>query len=198
MLLQTSKSWQGQSQPWWWSLMLGGSGGVSPKKFVFWDRFWGYVSAKMVLESPTCSYLLQPVKLLETTEQSCQKWPSHISIFQWGKAMRVAWKAWSNLFLEDCHHLLACIISHTLAPPPFCMLLSHLDVIWKINNPVIVTLNAWCLKKRLIILWPWYCICIQLNSRKLPGWFSHKRPRYKVIVSTIQLGLVLWNYNADG
>ena len=40
----------------------------------------------MALESPTCSYLLQPVKPLETTEQSCQKRPSHISPFQ-GKKM---------------------------------------------------------------------------------------------------------------
>ena len=36
---------------------------------------------------------------------------------------------------------------YTLAPPPFCVLLLSLDVVWKIEDPVIVTLNTQCLTK---------------------------------------------------
>ena len=57
-------------------MMLGGAGDMLPQEnfFIKCSAITSEaVSAKMVLESPTCSYVtLQPVKPFGTTEQSCQ------------------------------------------------------------------------------------------------------------------------------
>ena len=78
--------------------------------------------------------------------------------------------AWTNLGGEGCSQdgmhcaecwtmarrldliFFECIISHMLAPPPFITLLSRWNVVWKIGNPVIVTLNALRLKKAIQVL----------------------------------------------
>ena len=64
------------------------------------------IASEALVESSACSYLLKPVKPLETLNEAARMTISH-----------------KRAFLVDCHHLPACIISHMLALTPFHVLL---------------------------------------------------------------------------
>ena len=110
-------------------------GHAPPGKFFksgFWDCFWSHI---LVLKSCTCSYLFQPSKPLETTEQSCQK--RSPLLFNTERRCELPGRLnWPLVIYLYCHHL-ACIISHTYSSATILCAALALNVVWKINNPVV-------------------------------------------------------------